>query len=129
MKATPLPNGSNGRNANGTFGKGNSGGPGNPYARQSAHFKKLLLGAVSDAAFKQVVKAILQRAKKGEPAAVNILLDRLLGKVVMEEPQIDTTAPRSPVDEARLAEYMKNPEVVRHKIALANLWFQRQDNP
>lgn len=32
----PIPNGSNGRDSQGRFATGNSGGPGNPYARQVA---------------------------------------------------------------------------------------------
>lgn len=62
----PSPNGGNGRagnrDAGGRFAKGNSGGPGNPYARRVARLRSLMLEAVSDDDLKAIVAALVQQA-------------------------------------------------------------------
>ena len=66
-KKTPSPNGSNGgRNANGRFAKGNSGGPGNPYGREVARIRAVMLQSVSDEDLRGVVAALVSRAKSGD---------------------------------------------------------------
>jgi hypothetical protein len=76
----PSTNGANGRDANGRFGKGNAGGPGNPHAKQVAQLRAALFAAVTEDDLKEVVAALLNRAREGDIAAIRELLDRLLGK-------------------------------------------------
>jgi hypothetical protein len=80
----PSANGKNGnrkhRNANGTFKAGNPGGPGNPNARAVAHFRQLLINAVTDEEWQAITRKVIEQALKGKPWAVRELWDRILGK-------------------------------------------------
>ena len=77
---TPSTNGGNGRDATGRFTKGNPGGPGNPFARRVALMRQTMLEAVSDEDLREIVRALVDRAKQGENDSVQILFDRLFGK-------------------------------------------------
>lgn len=77
------------RNPDGTFKKGHPGGPGNPFAKQSAKFRAALMGAVTEEDVKAIVANVLAIAK-GEDgnakapdqiAAAKLMLDRVLGPV------------------------------------------------
>ena len=76
----PSPNGDNGRDGGGRFVKGNAGGPGNPHAASVARLRARIVEAVTDGDLADVVRALVQAAKAGEPWAVRELLDRLIGK-------------------------------------------------
>ena len=80
--AKPSTNGQNGRDTKGRFTKGNSGGPGNPHARQAAQLRATLLKAVTAKDLREVVEAMLRQAKQGNIAAAKLLLDRTLGPPV-----------------------------------------------
>ena len=75
-------NGTNGRNSNGQFAKGNPGGPGNPYARHVARLRASLIEAVGDDGLKDIVQGMVTAAKGGDVAAAKLLLSYLLGKPV-----------------------------------------------
>src|SRR5262245_10009012 len=68
------------RNPDGTFAKGNSGGPGNPFARKSAEFRKAFLEGISAEQFSGLVQIVLTRACQGDSACLKILLQYLIGK-------------------------------------------------
>ncbi len=70
------------RDEAGRFLPGNPGGPGNPYAKQVAEVRAALLDAVTPEQVKQVVRALVDAAVKGQVAAAKVLLDRLLGPPV-----------------------------------------------
>lgn len=82
----PSPNGCNGdnggRDTRGRFAAGNAGGPGNPYAKKVAEFRRALVDAVTPEDLEAVAKALVRKAKAGEIPAIRELLDRLLGKPV-----------------------------------------------
>ncbi|MBX3404141.1 MAG: hypothetical protein KF699_12085 [Phycisphaeraceae bacterium] len=86
MTGTPSPNGSNGhpptfgRDGRGRFAEGNRGGPGNPHARRTAELRAAMLGAVSADDVRDVIRALVERARTGDTAAARELLDRTLGK-------------------------------------------------
>ena len=80
----------NGRQADGRFAPGNPGGPGNPYARKVAEYRKALLECVSVEELGRVVAAIKKKALEGNVAAAKLIFQYVLGK------------PITPVDPDRL---------------------------
>lgn len=70
----------NGHDANGQFAKGNRGGPGNPYNRQIAEFRKQFLAASTPAVFRQVVDALIAKALGGDAAAMKLYFLYVMGK-------------------------------------------------
>ena len=76
---TPSANGENGRDNAGRFTTGNAGGPGNPFAAQVGKLRAALLDAVTEKDVKDVIRAMVTKAKEGDVAAARILLDRCLG--------------------------------------------------
>ena len=68
------------RDSNGRFTKGNPGGPGNPYARQVARLRRLILQCVTDADLKAIIRALVQKAREGDVAAAREVLMRVVGK-------------------------------------------------
>ena len=75
-------NGTNGRKPNGQFAKGNSGGPGNPYARRVARLRSTLLETVGEDGLADIVQGLVTAAKNGDVAAAKLLLSYILGKPV-----------------------------------------------
>ena len=83
MKKTPSTNRDNGgRSKNGRFGKGNAGGPGNPFAAKVAKLRSALLDSVTQTDFKAIVKGLVTRAKNGDVVAAKVLFERTLGKPI-----------------------------------------------
>jgi hypothetical protein len=70
-----------GRDANGRFAKGNPGGPGNPYYRRQAHFKRVLLEAITEDDVRSVVQVLLGLARGGNLAAIKLYFEYAAGKV------------------------------------------------
>lgn len=81
MQKSPSPNGKNGqRDAHGRFAKGNKGGPGNPYARQVANVRSLILEMVSEKDLRSIIKSLITSAQNGNIQAARELLNRLIGR-------------------------------------------------
>jgi hypothetical protein len=94
-EATPTT--TTGRDANGRFAKGNLGGPGNPFARQCAHFRKVLHEMVTDQDIRDLAATLLLQAREGNLGAIKLVFSYVIGK--------PTPAPdpdRLSVDEWRL---------------------------
>ena len=72
--------GGTGRDAKGRFGKGNRGGPGNPFTRQTARLRQAALDAVSDDDIRDVIATLKEKAKAGDVAAIKLLLSYSVGK-------------------------------------------------
>jgi hypothetical protein len=68
------------RDEKGRFGKGNRGGPGNPFARQTAKLRQAALEAVSGDDIHEIIEALKEKAKKGDVAASKLLLSYTIGK-------------------------------------------------
>lgn len=77
----------NGRAKDGTFIEGNSGGPGNPHAQQVARLRSVMLKCVTEKSMRNVVKKLIALAEGGDLKAIELLLNRTVGKPV-EGPQI-----------------------------------------
>jgi hypothetical protein len=84
---SPSPNGSNGRDTSGKFAKGNSGGPGNPYARRVAQMRSIIAQEFTDEDLHQVARKLVDMAKNGDLAAAKLLLSYSVGRPV--EPACD----------------------------------------
>jgi len=78
-----MTNGDNGgRDSSGRFAKGNPGGPGNPYAAQVGRLRSALVNAVTEEDMREVIMALVEKAKGGSIAAARVLFDRVLGKPI-----------------------------------------------
>jgi hypothetical protein len=75
-KPAPLP----GRDSNGRFTAGNSGGPGNPFARQVAGLRRALLDALTPDDFHAIAQKLLKLALAGNVQAAKLLLAYTVGK-------------------------------------------------
>src|SRR5262245_34415646 len=76
------PAAGDGRDKNGRFAKGWKGGPGNPFGRRVARLRQALLDAVTEQDVKDVVAALITRAKRYDTAAAKLLLSYAIGKPV-----------------------------------------------
>ena len=81
MIESPSTNGSNGRKANGRFASGWKGGPGNPHAARVQKIRAAILDAATKDDIKEVVRALIEKAKQGDVAAIKLFLDRVAGPV------------------------------------------------
>jgi hypothetical protein len=87
------------RSNGGQFRPGNLGGPGNPFARQVAALRKLVLTAITEDRMRQLIEMIFERAINGDMAAAKVLLQYSLGK-----PAAAVDPDRIEVDELKLRE-------------------------
>jgi hypothetical protein len=79
--ARPQPaGGGNGRDARGRFIKGNAGGPGNPFARQTARLRQALVAMVSEDDILDIAAMLIVKAKGGDLSAAKLLLSYVVGK-------------------------------------------------
>jgi hypothetical protein len=76
----PIANGSNGRDRLGRFTRGNPGGPGNPFARQLAAFRRALCQTVSKEDIQCLVRQLLERGKHGDINAIKVLFAYAVGR-------------------------------------------------
>ncbi len=76
----PSVNGDNGRDARGRFTKGNLGGPGNPFNRQLAAFRKALVASVTEDDIRAVTAELLRRARDGDVLAIRLLFAYVIGR-------------------------------------------------
>ena len=69
-----------GRESNGRFAPGNPGGPGNPFARQVARLRKVILNRITEEDLLALTEALLAKAKEGSVGAAKLLLAYAIGK-------------------------------------------------
>jgi hypothetical protein len=70
----------NTRDARGRFAKGNAGGPGNPFARQVALLRSVMVHCVKPEDMARAVRALTEKAAGGDVAAMKLFFQYLLGK-------------------------------------------------
>jgi hypothetical protein len=68
-----------GRDDTGKFTRGNRIAKGNPHAQKVAKLRSALLRAVTTADLKEVIQALVWKAKEGDVQAIRELLNRTLG--------------------------------------------------
>jgi hypothetical protein len=77
----PSEKGTDGRDKkSGQFAKGWKGGPGNPWASKTLHFRTMVLETVTDEDMVAVIQELTKQAKLGKPWAVKEFFDRVIGK-------------------------------------------------
>ena len=76
----PAQTPANGHEANGQFAKGNKGGPGNPFARQVAQLRKVIINRLTEEDLLAITEALLAKAKQGNVGAAKLLLAYGIGK-------------------------------------------------
>src|SRR5687768_14507095 len=76
--------------ARGRFKKGNPGGPGNPYARETALIRQMVHEEADVECLRVILRAIIARAKEGDLAAARFVYTYAYGK------------PTTPIDPDRL---------------------------
>jgi hypothetical protein len=69
-----------GRGPGGRFCKGNTGGPGNPYARQVAALRQEFFAAATKEDIAAIARALIEKAKQGDVAAARLVLQYTLGR-------------------------------------------------
>lgn len=72
--------GASGRNANGTFAKGNAFGPGNPHARACARMLAIFRNAISDEEMHRLFRTLFEKAADGDISAAKLILSYKIGK-------------------------------------------------
>jgi hypothetical protein len=68
------------RDQRGRFTAGNRGGPGNPFARQTAALRQALVNAVSEKDIADIAAVLLEKARQGDVAASRLVFAYTLGK-------------------------------------------------
>jgi hypothetical protein len=68
------------RASNGHFAKGNAGGPGNPFARQTAALRVALINGVTERDIQEILDVLLLSAKGGHLPTIKFLFSYVLGK-------------------------------------------------
>jgi hypothetical protein len=69
-----------GRQPNGQFAKGNPGGPGNPFARQTAALRKRLVDKVTGEELDAIADKLIALAKEGDVPAARLIFLYVIGK-------------------------------------------------
>jgi hypothetical protein len=83
MKSTLSPEAipcTNDRATNGCFATGNRGGPGNPFARQTAALRAYLINHVTERDIQDILDILLLNAKGGHLPSIKFLFSYVLGK-------------------------------------------------
>lgn len=93
----PSADGDSGRDARGRFMAGNPGGKGNPYAVRVAALRGALLDAVTKKDLRQMVKAVVAKAKQGDAAAFRVIAPYLLGRPLLAEQVSEPEESRGPL--------------------------------
>jgi hypothetical protein len=75
-----VPPGNGFRDARGRFTHGNPGGPGNPFGRRVAAFRRALCDAVTPEDLQGLARSLLARARAGDHAAAALLLAYTVGR-------------------------------------------------
>jgi hypothetical protein len=97
--ATPPAANNGGRDAHGRFAKNNPGGPGNPFARRIAEFRKAIAAAATPEKVAAVVTKLEEKALEGDVAAAKLYLAYAVGR-----PAPAPDPDRLDVEEGRLAQ-------------------------
>src|SRR6266851_2792249 len=68
------------RDGKGRFAAGNAGGPGNPFARQTAQLRSALVQRVTSEDMGVIADELIFKARNGNLAAIKLLFQYVIGK-------------------------------------------------
>jgi hypothetical protein len=85
ISPTEAPAPSNGRDDRGRFTRSNPGGPGNPFARQVAQLRQVLLDCVTPGDMAAIAHKLLELAKAGNVQAIKLLFSYTMGRPAAAE--------------------------------------------
>src|SRR5439155_25512773 len=77
---TRTSGGDTGRDPKGRFAAGNAGGPGNPFARQTAQLRAALVQRVTSEDMGVIADELIFKARNGNLAAIKLLFQYVIGK-------------------------------------------------
>jgi hypothetical protein len=80
MNEPPSTTDDNGRDNRGRFAAGNKAARGNPYSRRAARLRAELFRECSPDDFRDIVRALILKARDGDLAAIREVFDRIIGK-------------------------------------------------
>jgi hypothetical protein len=78
--APPMDDAHEGRDARGRFAVGNAGGPGNPFARQVAQLRRVLVDAFTEQDMQRVARQLIEQAAAGDIPSARLLFSYTLGQ-------------------------------------------------
>lgn len=82
MRKRPSVDGKNGRGDNGQFAKGNTFGQGRPRSDLAREVREAIRAAVTPSDVREIIAALVAKAKGGDVSAANAVLDRLCGRAL-----------------------------------------------
>jgi hypothetical protein len=80
IQTVQAPPTANGRDTNGRFAKGNAGGPGNPFYRKQAEFRRACLELFTQEDVMSLLRVMLALGRNGDVAAAKVFLEYVVGK-------------------------------------------------
>ena len=108
------------RDNTGKFTKGNSGGPGNPFAKQVSQLRSKLLAAITPEDLSEIIRKTIELAKNGDLAATKMVLSYAVGRpgAVADPAQLEADALRHEIEVERLHVQRKNDELFNQAMAV-----------
>lgn len=85
----PLTPEGDGRDARGRFAPGNRAGRGNPHAIRVQKLRSAMLKAVKPDDMREITEKLVELSKSGDLDAAELLLDRVFGRVVARDPELE----------------------------------------
>lgn len=100
------------RTSTGKFAAGNKLSRGNPHCDRIAKLRSAMLAAVTEKSMKSVIKKLIEMAEGGDVKAIQLLLDRTLGKIdavfiAASQDSASTSQPTAGQIEARRQEQLR----------------------
>jgi hypothetical protein len=96
--SAPSASANSGRTSDGKFAVGNSHSRGNPHQQQVQRLRSAVYRALTPSDLVAIVRALVARARRGDPTASKLLFERSLGKGVDVDRQIETNEDFNPDD-------------------------------
>jgi hypothetical protein len=113
------------RDVHGRFAPGNKGGPGNPYARQTAALRREVADFLGEGRMRPLALALYERALKGDNAAAKLLWSYGMGQVLATVHPDDLEAHELAVFRAATAKEVDSHSVSAYPAGMFNQFIER----
>lgn len=84
-----IPPTGNGRAGGGRFAVGNPGGPGRPPNEKALTLRRVFLDEISEEDMREIVGELKRQAKAGDLSAIRDILDRICGRPMPADVQVE----------------------------------------